>query len=187
MTTGSHNAPGCFSNQRDPIQLPARVQWGRGTPCGRACTQQHPIASHWHCTQHSLSVLSSRCQWQAAHPSSCFHPHPIMAWPGSSLLPFPWLHCLWYRTDTLWLHQRRSFGVLQSKPRCKSVTSIFWKASFQFSHGWLLLGNLVSHYAHPDVHDNMAVLSQSRYALLRGDQMIPDQGGECHTSVCWWC
>lgn len=27
-------------------------------------------------------------------PAPCFHPHPIMAGPGSSLLPFPWLHCL---------------------------------------------------------------------------------------------
>lgn len=82
--------------------------------------------------------------------------------------------------------------VLQSTPRWKSVTFLkfFEKAGFQFSCGLSLLGNTVPHYAlvdHPDVHDNTAVLSQSRYALLRGDQVIPDQYGECHTSVCRWC
>lgn len=114
-------------------------------------------------------------------------PAPIhtLSWPGQALpsFPFPGFIVPWYRSDTLWQHQRNSSS--KASQDANPWFPCFEKASFQFSHEFLLLGDTVSHCAladHPDVHDNTAVLSQSRCALLRGEQVIPDGDGEHHTS-----
>lgn len=114
-------------------------------------------------------------------------PAPIhtLSWPGQALpsFPFPGFIVPWYRSDTLWQHQRNSSS--KASQDANPWFPCFEKASFQFSHEFLLLGDTASHCAlagHPDVHDNTAVLSQSRCALLRGEQVIPDGDGEHHMS-----
>lgn len=61
-------------------------------------------------------------------PSPCSHPHPVMAGPGSSLLPFPWLHCPLIQEWHFVAAPKEL--ILQSKPRCKSMISMFWKGQF---------------------------------------------------------
>lgn len=127
-----------------------------------------------------MSVTDSTSQL----PASIHTP----SWLGQALPSFPFPGFIVSDTGLTLCGSTKEI-ILQSTPRWKSVTFLkfFEKAGFQFSCGSPLLGNTVPHYAlvdHPDIHDNTAVLSQSRYALLRGDQVIPDQDGECHTGVC---
>lgn len=115
-------------------------------------------------------------------PAPCFHPHPAMAGPSSSLPPFPWLHCLWYRTDTLWQH-RRIHLLKQAKMQIhdfqflKKLVSSFPMGKLE--HGSLVPQCVTMHWwtIHLDVHESMALLPQSRCALLRGDQVILDRDG----------
>ena len=106
-------------------------------------------------------------------PAPHSHPHPITTGPDSSLLPLPWLHGLCDMELTF--HGGTKGDGPPNQAEMEICNLIFCKGQSPVFLWLPIVGNTVSRYAlagpgHPDHRANTGVLSQSRYALLRGER-----------------
>lgn len=155
----------------------------RGAGPGKAHHTRDLVTSCF--TVYRRSVLSSRCQWQTTHPTPPTPCHP--SWLGQALPSFPFPDFI--VSDRGVVEAPKEF-ILQSKLRCKSMSSTFWKGRFPVFpwvtwcltvHCWTIWMSMMTWLCFPKA----AVLSSEviRWSLTKKGNATPGCALWCYSRI----